>query len=627
MKKKLLVLIITAGMISSGFSMMNTFASDFDDDAVSFAAEMEQSDDAAGEASFADTESSFAKEPEDSFSDTENPSSEIDSTSETEILEDSQISGPTPTPIPSWRVSPAPTPTSESTPTSEPIPSPTCSPTPSPTTVSPTPAPTRVPSFLTYKSGSLAWEDHTTVSLKMSVTRDCKWYYFYADSGTSISVIQNMYNADLAVNPAAADTEFTVRAENVPEADFWLVVCAKPVSGKAQMRVFKLDSSSFKEKRPAIEPTITTRAARTHKVTESTVKGLEKTLKFYPGKFYDFTVTGAGQNDKAPYVSGDERWIPVYWSTSKNPSFSQKNTAWRVGSVKGISEKKTHNLYIFFQKQIFNGSAWEDTDVIESITCKFTSEAIKADEGNGTLTPKTNVSSVVLRTGQSTSAVKVTNATSSFRVTAWYSDDTSIAKVDSRGKITAGKKAGSTYIRIAMSTGKKAKVKVTVQKGIVRTNSISGLKTKYTVAKGKTVTLKPVRSPITSQEKITYSSSDKKIATVSSQGVIKGIKAGTAKITVRSGSKKVIITVNVPKVSTSKISDVKSAITLKKGKTFKITPKLTPSNTDDKVSYSSTDSKIATVNAKGVVTARKKGTATITVKSGKIQVKCKVTVK
>lgn len=60
---------------------------------------------------------------------------------------------------------------------------------------------------------------------------------------------------------------------------------------------------------------------------------------------------------------------------------------------------------------------------------------------------------------------------------------------------------------------------------------------------------------------------------------------------------------------------------------FKITPKLSPSDTDDKVSYSSSDSKIATVNAKGVITARKKGTATITVKSGKIQVKCKVTVK
>jgi uncharacterized protein YjdB len=47
--------------------------------------------------------------------------------------------------------------------------------------------------------------------------------------------------------------------------------------------------------------------------------------------------------------------------------------------------------------------------------------------------------------------------------------------------------------------------------------------------------VKPVISPITSQEKVTYSSSNKKIATVSSNGVITGKKKGTAYITVKSG--------------------------------------------------------------------------------------------
>ena len=47
------------------------------------------------------------------------------------------------------------------------------------------------------------------------------------------------------------------------------------------------------------------------------------------------------------------------------------------------------------------------------------------------------------------------SATSSFRVVAWYSANTSITKVTSRGKITAGKKVGSTYITIVMSTGEK----------------------------------------------------------------------------------------------------------------------------------------------------------------------------
>ena len=54
---------------------------------------------------------------------------------------------------------------------------------------------------------------------------------------------------------------------------------------------------------------------------------------------------------------------------------------------------------------------------------------------------------------------------------------------------------------------------------------------KVTVARNKKLTLKPVISPITSQEKVTYSSSNKKIATVSSSGVITGKKKGTAYIT------------------------------------------------------------------------------------------------
>ena len=117
-------------------------------------------------------------------------------------------------------------------------------------------------------------------------------------------------------------------------------------------------------------------------------------------------------------------------------------------------------------------------------------------------------------------------------------------------KITAGKKPGKTYITIVMSTGEAAKIKVTVQKGKIKTKSISGLKKKVSVNKGKTLKLTPVLSPQTSQEKISYSSSNKKVATVSSKGITKGIKAGTTKITVKSGAKKFVVTVTVPKTAT-----------------------------------------------------------------------------
>lgn len=295
-------------------------------------------------------------------------------------------------------------------------------------------------------------------------------------------------------------------------------------------------------------------------VTESIVTGLEKPLKFYPGKFYDFTVTGAGMDNTDP-IENDERWEPLYWSTKNNPSTIQVNTRWRIGSSKGIMESNTYSMYIFFKKQFFDCKhGWEYTEDIQSLRITFESDSITTSEldnwinsdkdeyGNPipteppTVTPtpptlqmRVNTHSITLRTGQSTSSVKVTNATPYFRVVAWYSDNTSIAKVNPYGKITAGKKPGKTYITIVMSTGEAAKIKVTVQKGKIKTKSISGLKKKVSVNKGKTLKLTPVLSPQTSQEKISYSSSNKKVATVSSKGVITARKKGSTTITIKSG--------------------------------------------------------------------------------------------
>ena len=90
-------------------------------------------------------------------------------------------------------------------------------------------------------------------------------------------------------------------------------------------------------------------------------------------------------------------------------------------------------------------------------------------------------------------------------------------------------------VTITLASGKKQVISITVQKTTVRTIKITGLKSSVTVARNKKLTLKPVISPITSQEKVTYSSSNKKIVTVNSKGVITGKKKETAYITVKSG--------------------------------------------------------------------------------------------
>ena len=115
---------------------------------------------------------------------------------------------------------------------------------------------------------------------------------------------------------------------------------------------------------------------------------------------------------------------------------------------------------------------------------------------------------------------------------------------DARGRIT-GKRAGRTRITVTLRSGKKAYINVTVQKSIVRTEKITGLRSSQTMKRGAKLTLKPVLTPLTSQEKITYSSSNKNVAVVSSRGVITARKKGTARITVRSGKKSYVIKVTV----------------------------------------------------------------------------------
>lgn len=159
-------------------------------------------------------------------------------------------------------------------------------------------------------------------------------------------------------------------------------------------------------------------------------------------------------------------------------------------------------------------------------------------------TIKLNVSSLTMQRKQTTTKVKVSMAYGD-SIRSWASNNKKIVTVDKNGKIKAGTRTGTAKITVTLKSGKKATLKVKVQTAKVKTTKISGLKTKLTIKKGKSVTLKPVVSPITSQEKVTYRSSNKKIATVSSKGVVKGRRKGTVTITVKSGkvTKKIKITV------------------------------------------------------------------------------------
>lgn len=106
------------------------------------------------------------------------------------------------------------------------------------------------------------------------------------------------------------------------------------------------------------------------------------------------------------------------------------------------------------------------------------------------------------------------------------------------------------------------------------------------------------------------------VATVSASGVIKAKKKGTAKIeiTTTSGRRQVITVIVSKKVKAKKVK-VKAPKTMKRKKTATLKVSLAPAKSTDTLSFKSSKSSVVKVDGYGVLTAKKKGTAKITVKS------------
>lgn len=376
-----------------------------------------------------------------------------------------------------------------------------------------------------------------------------------------------------------------------------------------------------------------------------------------------YCLTGALSRGMSGYTIEAERTI----YTNFSGSFYTQNFAApilrRVGYESGAEDSHYHTWTIQRQNatcanygtEYVNCSACNEKtlQVLELINHRFTNYVSDKNAGwnrDGTMTAfcengcgtkntvndpgsariptiKVNVTSLTLKKGQSTSAVKISGLAKGDKIKSWKSDNTKIVKVNSKGKITAQKKTGNATVTVTLASGLKKSITVKVQSGAVRTTKITGVPKTLKLSLGKKKALAPVISPITSQEKVTYASSNKKVASVSSKGVITAKGSGKAKITVKSGSKKAVMTVTVPKMAPKKITNIAGSVTLKRGKSKTLNPKLSPSGSQAKITFISSNKSVASVSSKGKITAKKKGKAVITVKAGNVSVKCKVTVK
>lgn len=197
--------------------------------------------------------------------------------------------------------------------------------------------------------------------------------------------------------------------------------------------------------------------------------------------------------------------------------------------------------------------------------------------------------------------------------------------------VNDNKRATEDQIAAAMADLNKAISGMVKKVPAAQTVVLTKKATSLYVGQSKTVTATVY--PLEANQKVTWKSSNTKVAKVTSTGKITGVKKGTASVTAtaHNGKKRTVkVTVSTKKIPSKKVTLNKKKLTLKKGKTYTLKAKMTPGNTTDSVTFTtSKKSVVKVVNKKtGKIKAVKKGTAKIKVKtsSGKTAT-CTVKVK
>ena len=236
------------------------------------------------------------------------------------------------------------------------------------------------------------------------------------------------------------------------------------------------------------------------------------------------------------------------------------------------------------------------------------------------------------KTATLTATVGPSNANN--KTVKWTTSNSAVATVSSTGVVKGLKRGTATITATAADgSGKKAACKVTVTKLVT---SLTLNKTVLPLQPKKTEKLTATVSPSDADNKtVKWTTSNSAVATVNSNGKVTAKGKGTAiiKATAADGSGEnatCTVTVVTPKKSVSSVTLNKRSLTMQVGKTQTLSVTVKPTNADIRnVIWTSSNTKVATVDSKGKVKAIGKGTATITATaadgSGK-NAACKVTV-
>lgn len=250
----------------------------------------------------------------------------------------------------------------------------------------------------------------------------------------------------------------------------------------------------------------------------------------------------------------------------------------------------------------------------KTATCKVT---VKAAPRSISL----NKTSLTLGVGETYNLNSYVSSGSASNTRSYTSSDPSVATVP--GSIVTAKKIGTTIITVKTYNGKTATCKVTVK---AAPRSISLNKTSLTLGVGEKFNLNSSVSTGSASTTRIYTSSNASVATVPNS-VVTAKRVGTTTITVKTYNGKTATCKVTVKAAPRSISLNKTSLTLGVGETYNLDSYVNSGSASSVRRYTSSNSSVATVPG-SIVTAKKVGTATITVKTynGK-KATCTVTVK
>lgn len=315
-------------------------------------------------------------------------------------------------------------------------------------------------------------------------------------------------------------------------------------------------------------------------------------------------------------------------SAKVTPSNASQDVTWEVtGGDKSCVSVDENGVVSALKRgtgTIITASSKEAPAVKASITVIVNAPATGMKILNGDITLDIGKSLTISKTTREgdTRGFFVSPVDSTDAIT-WTSSNEGVLAVTSsnaQGVTIKAVAAGTAVLTGTTSSGVSASIQVTVPVTKVPVTGIL-VDRQVTINVGGSHQLSPQIQPANANESVTYTyqSSNANIATVDANGLIRAVAPGTVNITVRTNTNRmascqVIVKSPAKKVVlAAKNKPSAKKVYVAKGQSIYLRVTMTPKNSTDTVTFKSNKAKIAAVGTNGIVTAKKKGTAKITV--------------